>query len=88
MPAPAAVAVGGLTGAPLVAAALLAGLALAFVSRALANLFRGNKPPIMEGIPFIGGLLKFTKARAGNRAKTAPATCTACVQVRAKNMAS
>lgn len=43
--------------------ALVITTAAAFVAlaviRILANAFHGNKPPIFEGIPFVGGLMKF-----------------------------
>lgn len=29
------------------------------VIRFLSNTFHGSKPPIFEGIPFVGGLMKF-----------------------------
>lgn len=34
-----------------------------FASRVLANVFRGSAPPVDEGIPFVGGLVKFSKVR-------------------------
>ena len=42
------------------AAALLLGL---IVLRVLQNKFPGRAPPVEEGIPFIGGLIKFSKVR-------------------------
>ncbi len=33
------------------------------VIRVLANTFHGSKPPIFEGIPFVGGLMKFAGVR-------------------------
>lgn len=47
-------------GALLGVAALLAAL----LSRIAAAAFPGSKPPVFEGIPFVGGLLKFAKASA------------------------
>lgn len=47
---------------PMVLVALL-GVVTLFASRLMANLFRGNRPPIHEGIPFVGGLIKFAKVR-------------------------
>ena len=41
-----------------------AGLLVAIIiHRLLQNSFRGQTPPIFEGIPFIGGLLKFVQVR-------------------------
>ena len=34
---------------------------VAVLARVLSNTFNGNAPPVDEGIPFIGGLLKFSK---------------------------
>lgn len=34
------------------------------VIRVLANTFHGARPPIFEGIPFVGGLMKFAGVRA------------------------
>lgn len=42
----------------LVITAAAAVVALAVI-RILANTFHGNKPPIFEGIPYVGGLMKF-----------------------------
>eukprot|EP00775_Hariotina_reticulata_P006190 gene6190-6426_t len=49
------------TFSPFQLTALLAVFALisVFVARVLANAFPGNKPPVFEGVPFIGGLQKF-----------------------------
>ncbi len=44
--------IGVVTGAVLLAALTL---------RLLSNTLRGNAPPIDEGIPFVGGLIKFSK---------------------------
>ena len=33
------------------------------VGRLFQNSFLGNKPPIFEGVPFIGGLMKFVGVR-------------------------
>lgn len=33
----------------------------ALVMRILGNKFQGNAPPVDEGIPFVGGLIKFSK---------------------------
>lgn len=46
----------------------LAGAALAtvlflVVLRLLSNTFHGSAPPVEEGMPFIGGLIKFSKVR-------------------------
>jgi hypothetical protein len=35
----------------------------ALLMRIFANTFRGKAPPIDEGIPFVGGLIKFSKVR-------------------------
>ena len=34
---------------------------VALFARVFPNAFRGNSPPIDEGIPFVGGILKFSK---------------------------
>lgn len=51
--------------------ALLATAAAAVVAlvviRILANTFHGSKPPIFEGIPFVGGLMKFAGVSALRR---------------------
>nr|QQD79793.1 sterol 14 alpha-demethylase [Prototheca wickerhamii] len=39
----------------------LLALCLALFVRATANLRRGDAPPVDEGVPFVGGLLKFSK---------------------------
>ena len=46
----------------LVGATLLA-LAALVVLRLLSNTFSGKAPPVEEGIPFVGGLIKFTTVR-------------------------
>jgi hypothetical protein len=60
--------------------ALVITTAAAFVAlaviRILANAFHGNKPPIFEGIPFVGGLMKFAGVSA--RAGAGAGHCTAC----------
>jgi sterol 14-demethylase len=45
----------------LLAAALAATFAIALLLRLFANALRGSAPPIAEGLPFIGGLLKFAR---------------------------
>ena len=35
----------------------------ALVMRILSNTFHGKAPPVDEGIPFVGGLIKFSKVR-------------------------
>ncbi len=41
-------------------------VAVAVVARYVQNtLLIGNKPPVYEDIPFVGGLLKFIKVRRG-----------------------
>lgn len=35
----------------------------AIILRIIGNTFHGNRPPVDEGIPFVGGLIKFSKAR-------------------------
>ena len=42
----------------MVAAAVIVG---AFAIRVIQNTFNGDRPPIEEGIPFVGGLIKFSK---------------------------
>jgi hypothetical protein len=60
----------------LVIATTAAFVALAVI-RILANTFHGNKPPIFEGIPFVGGLMKFAgvSARPGAGASHVAAFC-------------
>lgn len=31
--------------------------------RLLSNIFHGKAPPVDEGVPFVGGLIKFSKVR-------------------------
>jgi hypothetical protein len=47
--------------------ALLAVFALisVFIARVLANAFPGSKPPVFEGVPFVGGLQKFAGVSGG-----------------------
>lgn len=45
----------------LVALVAVTTVVVAVAVRVLSNTFHGNKPPVDEGIPFIGGLLKFSK---------------------------
>jgi hypothetical protein len=62
-----------LVGLPDVLAALPLGVQLAgsvvatilflLVLRILSNAFPGRAPPVDEGMPFIGGLIKFSKVR-------------------------
>lgn len=47
----------------LIGGILVVALAAAVFVRATANLRRGNSPPVEEGVPFVGGLLKFSKVR-------------------------
>lgn len=35
------------------------------VLRVLSNTFHGRAPPVDEGIPFVGGLIKFSKVLLG-----------------------
>lgn len=61
----------GLQGVPLpylVGAALALFAASMLVLRVFANALRGKSPPIDEGIPFVGGLIKFSKVRAAQEA--------------------
>lgn len=48
--------------------ALVITTAAAFVAlaviRIIANTFHGNRPPIFEGVPFVGGLMKFAGVSA------------------------
>jgi small-conductance mechanosensitive channel len=43
--------------------AVLAVATVMLVTRVLSALFPGSKPPISEGVPYIGGLFKFAKVR-------------------------
>jgi hypothetical protein len=47
----------------LAAAAVVVGLSLVIL-RILTNTFNGKAPPVDEGIPFVGGLIKFSKVRS------------------------
>lgn len=40
------------------------------VIRVLANTFHGSKPPVFEGIPYVGGLMKFAGVSAAPLCKT------------------
>lgn len=37
------------------------GIATVALLRLLFNAFPGKKPPVFEGVPFVGGIIKFTK---------------------------
>lgn len=52
-----------LSSGPTLAALTLVLLATLIVGRVMSNKFHGNRPPVLEGIPFIGGLQKFVKVR-------------------------
>ena len=45
----------------LIAVSVVVVLLAAIVARVLSNTFNGKAPPIDEGIPFVGGLIKFSK---------------------------
>lgn len=45
----------------LVAVAMTAVVAVMFAVRIISNTFHGSSPPVDEGIPFVGGLMKFSK---------------------------
>ena len=56
----------GLQGVPLIylaGAGAMVIVASMLVLRVFANTLRGKAPPIDEGIPFVGGLIKFSKVR-------------------------
>lgn len=59
----------------LVITAAAAVVALAVI-RVLANTFHGSKPPIFEGIPFVGGLMKFAGVSAWCQGKPSMCCCT------------
>lgn len=42
-------------------AVILGGLLIIIALRLLQNLLPGRSPPVFEGLPFIGGILKFSK---------------------------
>lgn len=47
---------------------LAAALAAAVVARlASQTVLRGNRPPVFEGVPFVGGVLAFAKVRERKR---------------------
>lgn len=54
----------GLSSQSLVGVVALLAVVSLIVTRVFANALRGNKPPVFEGIPFVGGLLKFSKVCA------------------------
>ena len=56
---------------PIQLSVLLAAVALVslFVGRVLVNKIPGKSPPILEGVPFIGGLLKFAGVSHGTEAR-------------------
>jgi hypothetical protein len=47
--------------ATLVALIAVSTVAVAIAVRVISNTFHGNRPPVDEGIPFVGGLIKFSK---------------------------
>ncbi len=57
----------------LAAAFTVAALALVVVARLVHNSLPGSAPPVFEGIPFIGGVLKFVKVQCA-RGGSAPTT--------------
>jgi sterol 14-demethylase len=57
--------------------AVVALLVGAIVLRLLSNTFHGRAPPVAEGVPFIGGLIKFSKVRWALLRDTAPAAAAA-----------
>lgn len=50
----------------MVLAACVVVSATLILGRLLANALPGKQPPILEGIPYIGGLLKFVKVSGGD----------------------
>jgi hypothetical protein len=46
---------------------IFVGALLLLVLRLAVNYLPGKTPPVFEGIPFIGGILKFSKVRCFNR---------------------
>lgn len=47
--------------ATLVALIAVGAAVVAIAVRVISNTFHGNRPPVDEGIPFVGGLIKFSK---------------------------
>lgn len=45
----------------LVSAVAVVALAAALILRIATNYFHGSAPPVDEGVPFVGGLIKFSK---------------------------
>jgi len=45
----------------LIALVTVVTIAGAIAIRVISNTFHGNHPPVDEGIPFVGGLIKFSK---------------------------
>ena len=45
----------------LIALVTVVTIAGAIAIRVISNTFHGNRPPVDEGIPFVGGLIKFSK---------------------------
>lgn len=52
---------GGMGDVPMLIGVLVLVVVVAVVVRVLSNIFHGNRPPVDEGIPFVGGLMKFSK---------------------------
>lgn len=46
-----------------------------FVARVLSSKFPGSKPPIFEGTPFVGGLMKFAGVRRARLLPDADMLC-------------
>lgn len=60
---PGSAGLAALPASSLIMLGVLVAVASIFAFRVMENAFRGSAPPIDEGIPFIGGLLKFSKVR-------------------------
>lgn len=59
---------------------VIGGLLLLVALRLLQNLLPGKAPPVFEGLPFIGGILKFSKVEltailTGNSSHVVPSAC-------------
>lgn len=64
----------------------LAFVVLAFVGRVVARNIPNGKPPILEGVPFVGGLLKFTGVREAS-ARNATQRAARCARLLARAVA-
>ena len=66
-------ALASLPGWAVVGVALLACVCLAVAGRVVTNtVLNGSAPPVFEGLPYIGGILKFARVRGRPGARIPP----------------